>query len=167
MGVLNSAKDIVTGSARKSLSFADDIKSGASNTISTGIRKGTSPLSVGALGAAGAYTYGQHSDTQSEQAKTARYEAYQERLDEIDQMYQSGAITKEKRNQLRGQTRETYLASSGRENQGISLTEVIAQMGPIQLAVAAGVASIFTYFVLAPLARATADDAPSLEALLG
>jgi len=167
VGVLNAAKSALDGSARKSLSFADDIKSGASNTISTGIRKGTSPLSVGALGAAGAYSYGQYSDTQSQQEKTARYEAYQNRLDEIDQMYQSGEITKAERDRLRKQARETYLASSGRENQGVSLTEVIAQMGPIQLAVAAGVASIFTYFVLAPLARATAGDAPSLEELLG
>lgn len=165
MGVFSALKS----AARSSTSAADDIADAASDTIRTGVRKGTSPLSIAAVGGAGAYSYGQFTDAQNAEQRTERYTTYQERLAEIEQMYERGEISKGEMEDMKEQARQDYYASGDEngDNRGLSFTEFLAQLGTIQLTALAGVASLAVYFVARPLAQAASENNMSLESILG
>jgi|GEM_PF-1512001 hypothetical protein len=148
-------------------SVGDDFATGASNTISTGVKKGTSPLSIAAVGGAGAYSYGQYTDAAKADAQTERYTAYQKRLSEIELMYDQGEITRDEMMAMKEQAEQDFRRSNGDDNpDGLSLAELLAQMGTIQLLASAGVASLAIYFVARPIASRIVNE-DSLEALLG
>lgn len=146
---------------------ASDIKSGSSEVIKTGVRKGTSPLSVAALGGAGAYTYGEYTDQQETESETERYETYQDRLAHIENQYNKGEISKAEKQRLEEQARNDYQQSFGEEQRGLSLPDLIGQMGTLQLIVVSAVSSLAIYFIARPLARSLAENGLNAEGVLG
>lgn len=162
MGALRAATQVIRRSG-------DRVVSGASKTIQTGVRKGTSPLSVAAGGAAGAYSYGQYTDYQEEQERSDRYEQFQTRVETIEQRYANGEISHAEMEQLKEEAREAYYASGGEDtsHRGLSWADTVSQMTTTQLLATAFVASLGVYFVFRPVAVRIATESPSVEELLG
>lgn len=165
MGILG----MLTKPFRKTASVTEDIGSAASDTIKTGVRKGTSPLSVAAVGGAGAYTYGEYTDVKEQIARTDRYSEYQERVATIEDEYGRGEISKARMEALKEEARNTYYASNDDDasNRGLTLTELVAQMGTIQLMATAAVLSAGLYFVARPIAQSIAENDVTPESILG
>lgn len=169
MGVLSAAAGAVGDAVRPGINFAEEAASGAGDIVKTGVRKGTSPLSVAAGGGTGAYAYGQYTDLQAEEDRTNRYALYQQRLAEIEAMYSNGEISKSEMENLREQATEAYYSSidDDSSNRGLSFTELVAQMGTIQLVASAAALTFGMYFVARPIARSIAENDISPENLLG
>jgi dihydroorotate dehydrogenase len=165
MGVFS----VLKSAARSSTRAADDIADAAGDTIRTGVRKGTSPLSIAAVGGAGAYSYGKYTDFEQSENQTERYTQYQERLAEIEEMYANGEISRAQMKDMKEQARQDYYASGDDDasNRGLSFTEFLAQLGTLQLVALAATMSAGLYFVARPLAQAAAENDISLESVLG
>ncbi len=146
---------------------ASDIKSGSSEVIRTGVKKGTSPLSIAALGGAGAYSYGQYTDQQETDSESERYETYQDRLTHIENQYNKGEISKTEKERLEEQARQDYQQSFGEEQRGLTLPDLIGQMGTVQLIAVSAVSSLAIYFIARPLARSLAENGLNAEGVLG
>lgn len=150
------------------LSVVSDFQKSARKSVGGTIRKGTSPLSVAALGGTGAYAYKQKTDVEEEAQRTDRYSQYQKRIAAIENQYASGEISHAEMERLKEEARQAFYNSNGDDNpDGLSFTELIAQMGSLQLLASAGVVSLIVYFVLRPVAQRIATDSPSVEEILG
>lgn len=152
MGILRT----VAQSTRRN---AADLKSFAGDTTRTVLRKGTSPLSVGAVGLGGAYTYSQYAGLQEQEANTEAHDRLQDRLEELQQAYINGEISREEYEQLREEAIQAYNQAVDDEFEPppSGTLDFFSQLGFFQYAAIAVVAIIGLIFVGRPIAQALAD----------
>lgn len=135
----------------------DDLQAGTRRYFQSGAKaygtRAGAGAALGGLGLGGAWVYSSNAQKEEEEAKTRRYNEYQSRLEEIEQMYADGDISRSEMAQLKEQARKDYYQSIGRENYGKTIAEILAEMGTLKLLALAAFVSALGLYTLRPLIR--------------
>lgn len=128
-----------------------DVAKAPTDATRSAVRSLSYPVLGGGAAVGGAYAYGEHQETQREEESTERHRAYQNRIEHIEALYRRGDITKAEMQRRKEEAQQAYYASQGDDGTPMSATELIAQMGTLQLLASAGVVSVLLYFVARPI----------------
>lgn len=145
-----------TGQRSVGRTLDNDLQAGLRRTLEGpatryGAGTGLGILGAGAAGS-GAWIYTQDQKTKREEERSERYAEYQSRIEEIEQMYQNGEISKAERDRLLEKAQEDYRYQ---ENPDAirNFSQWLASLGTFETLALIGLFAGTTYWVIAPAAR--------------